>query len=361
MFKLYLLPFLIAFLIAFLLTPVVRLISLKMGWLDKPDWRKINKCPMPLAGGMAIYAGFVIALLFLIHTGPSALNRDKLWGLLGSAFIIFLVGIADDIQELTPRRKLFYQTVVAIIAYLSGYAIIRITGPLGGHFNVPVLISIGLTVFWIVGFTNAVNLLDGLDGLAAGIVVIISGSLFFTAMRQDNPNTIVAILSVCLAGSSLGFLPNNFYPAKIFMGDTGSMFLGFVISLISIEGTYKGSTFVTFFVPVIAMGVPVIDTGLSILRRLVKGNGIFKPDREHIHHKLLLQEGSQRKAVVKLYLLTLFFGFVAIGLSGMRGVWAFWGIILTVVATLRMLINLGFLDFGKEMLSGSGQEILIKK
>ncbi len=336
--------FLIALGLSFMLTPLVRRLSLAAGWLNKPSPRKVNSKPIPLAGGLAIYCGFVIAVLILfIFKKPFAHDSYKIFGLLVSSFVILLVGIADDIEGLIPRRKLFYQIVAAEIAYLSGFSIIKVGTPIGGAFNVPFLISMGLTVFWIVGFTNAINLLDGLDGLATGVVAIISASLFFSGIKENMP--LVDILSVALAGSALGFLPYNFYPAKIFLGDTGSMFLGFVISLISIQGAYKGAAFLSFFVPVIAMGVPAIDTGLAILRRLIKGKGVFKPDKEHIHHKILSQEGSQRNAVLKLYFLTICFGMIAVGLSGMKGAWAFFGIVLIVIATLRWIFNFGLADF----------------
>ncbi|MFA5156290.1 MAG: MraY family glycosyltransferase [Candidatus Omnitrophota bacterium] len=345
-FKPYIPVLLLASGVTFLLTPLVRLLSLKMGWMDYPDARRVNRKPMPRAGGIAIYVGFVVSLLFFAANAGISFHQVKFWGLLGSSFIIFLVGVADDTKGLSARRKLFYQLSAAMIASLAGFNIIRVSNPFGGHFDAPTLLGIGLTLFWIVGFTNAINLLDGLDGLAAGVGAIISGSLFFAAVKAGNP--IVAVLSIALCGSALGFLPHNFYPAKIFMGDTGSMFLGFVISLISIEGAQKGATFVTFFVPIIAMGVPAIDTGIAILRRMIKGNKLFQPDKEHIHHQLLFQEGSQREAVVKLYFLTLCFGLIAIGLSGMQGIWAFIALIVTAIVTLRAVTNLGFLDFTKK-------------
>lgn len=339
----------IAALATFLLTPLVRRLCLKMGWLDNPDWRKVNRTPMPRVGGIAIFLGFLAALVYLfIFCCPAALataGKGKVAGLVACSFIIALVGFADDTIGLTPRRKLFYQVCAALLASLFGYSIVRVTNPFGGHFDAPAVLGIALTVVWIVGFTNAINLLDGLDGLAAGVAAIIAGSLFFGAVKGDN--RLIAMLAIALAGSALGFLPHNFYPAKIFMGDTGSMFLGFAIALISIEGAHKGATFVTFFVPVVAMGVPVIDTALAILRRLVLGRKVFAPDKEHIHHQLLFQEGSQREAVIKLYFLTLCFGLIAIGLSGMQGIWAFIAIIITALVTLRAVTNLGFLDFSK--------------
>jgi len=343
MYKYYITTFIIAACASFLLTPLVRRISLRRGWLDRPNWRKINKKPMPLLGGLALYIGFAVSLLFVIFKEPFRQNSDKFFGFLASSFIIVLIGIADDTKGLTPRRKLFYQIAASAMAVICGYAILKISNPLGGYFHAPILIAFGLSIFWMVGFTNAVNLMDGLDGLAAGVSSIIAVTLFFASLKINNSTT--ALLSVALAGSSLGFLRHNFYPAKIFMGDTGSMFLGFALALISIEGAYKGVTFITVLIPIIAMAVPFVDTALAILRRLLNGNSVFKADKEHIHHKLLIREGTQRKAVLTLYFLTISFGLIAIALSGMKGVWAFFAILITAILTLRWIINAGLVDF----------------
>jgi len=344
--KYYLIAFILAGGVSFILTPLVRQLSLKMGWLDEPNWRKINKKPIPRMGGIAICLGFAISLAVLASKEPFAHDRYRLLGLLGSALVIFLVGVEDDIRGLSARRKLFYQIIAALVACLFGYLIEKISFPFGGPLNLPFIVSLGITVFWIVGFTNAINLLDGLDGLASGVVAIIAASLCFASIKNSNP--FAAILSLAIAGSALGFLRYNFYPAKIFMGDSGSMFLGFVLALISIEGAHKGATLIAMSIPVIAMGVPVVDTGLSILRRLVNGNGVFKPDKEHVHHKLLYREGSQKKAVITLYFLTASFGAIAMALSGMSGIWALFALIITALLTLRWAINSGLFDFIEE-------------
>jgi len=340
---LYILTFGMTLFLSLMLTPIIRDVSIEMKWVDKPNQRKVNVRPVPLLGGIAIYAAFAIPLLILLPAGKFVYDINKLYGLLGGSFVIFMAGIHDDIKGLTPRRKLFYQITASMIAYVSGYTINLIRNPFGEPLQFPFLISIAVTTFWIVGFTNAVNLLDGLDGLAAGISAIVAGSLFFFALAVGN--ALMALLSVALIGSTLGFLRYNFYPAKIFMGDSGSMFLGYVLSLIAIEGSYKGATFVTVLLPVIAMAVPVLDTGLAIVRRLASGKGIFKADKEHIHHKLLLKEGSQKRAVLTLYSLTICFGLIAIGLSGIKGVWAHAGMAVTAVLTVRWVINHGLLDF----------------
>ncbi len=343
MFVNYLIIFLIAAGVSLALTPLVKRLSIKMGWLDKPNWRKLNKKPMPLLGGVAIYLGFLVSILLFIHKEPFVSDIHRLLGVLGSSLIIVLAGIADDIKGLSALKKLFYQITAATIISLCGFTIMKVSSPLGGSFYLPEIVGTALTVFWIVAFINAVNLLDGLDGLSSGVVAIISGSLFFTAIKTNNP--VAAILSIAICGSTLGFLPHNFYPAKIFMGDCGSMFLGFILSLISIEGAYKGATFTAVIVPVIAMAIPFIDTGLAIIRRILSGSGIMKADKEHIHHHLLFREGSQKKAVLTLYGLTLSFGLIAVALSQMKGIWAFSAILITILLTLRWLKNSKLLDF----------------
>ncbi|MBN2119852.1 MAG: undecaprenyl/decaprenyl-phosphate alpha-N-acetylglucosaminyl 1-phosphate transferase [Candidatus Omnitrophica bacterium] len=339
----YLITFLVALLASFTLTPFVRQLSIKNKWLDKPGQRKMNKKPVPTAGGIAIYLGFVLAIAFFMFKKTFAGDLNKFVGFLGGGLIIVLSGIQDDIKGLTPRRKLFYQIMAASIASIFGYVIFKVSGPFGGAFHLTELLSMVITIFWIVGITNAVNLLDGLDGLASGVVAIIAVTLFFAALKSASP--VVALLSIAVVGSSLGFLPHNFYPARIFMGDTGSMFLGFGLALISIEGAHKGSTLITLFIPIIAMGVPVVDTFLSILRRLVKGNGVFRADKEHIHHKLVFLNGSQRDAVLRLYFLTACFGLIAVSFTGMRGIWSLFALIATAILTLRWVVNHGFLDF----------------
>jgi UDP-GlcNAc:undecaprenyl-phosphate GlcNAc-1-phosphate transferase len=339
----FIITFVVAFGVAFAVTPIVRIISLQMGWLDKPNWRKIQRKPMPLLGGAAIFAGFILAILLVRLRGPIFGDLYRFWGVVICSFLIVLVGIQDDIRGLSARRKLFYQIAIAMTAYVFGFSIITISHPLGGSVQAPVWVSMFFTIFWIVGFINAVNLLDGMDGLAAGVVAIISASLFFFGVRGGN--YAVAILALALGASALGFLPHNFHPAKIFMGDTGSMLLGFILAIISIEGAYKAQTFVTMVVPLVAMALPFIDTGLSIIRRLIRKKKIFEADKEHVHHKLMGQGGSQKEAVMTLYFLTLCFGLIAVGLSRMRGYWALGAIVITALLTIRWALNFRLLDF----------------
>ncbi len=346
MHKNYLLAFLTAGGISWGLTPLIRRLSLKMHWLDKPNWRKMNKKPMPLLGGLAIYLGFLISLFLFIHQEPFNQEATRFTGIIIGSLIIVLAGAIDDLKGLTAVVKLLFQIAAAVTVYIFGFTIIKISTPFGGAWHIPEIVGMGLTVFWIVGFINAVNLLDGLDGLASGVVAIISGCLFFTAIKTDSP--VAAILSVAICGSALGFLPHNFYPAKVFMGDSGSMLLGFILAIISMRVTYKGATFTALLIPVIAMAIPFLDTSLAIIRRVLSGKGIMKADKEHIHHRLLFREGSQKKAVLTLYWLTLSFGLISVALSGMKGIWAYSAIFVTVLLTLRWLKNSKLLEFERE-------------
>ncbi|MFA4932993.1 MAG: MraY family glycosyltransferase [Candidatus Omnitrophota bacterium] len=342
----YLIAFSIAGGTSLILTPLIRRLSLKMGWLDRPNWRKINKRPMPILGGVAIFLGFLFTILFFAFRQPFAKDAYRLFGVLLGSLIIVFAGVVDDIKGITALKKLFFQIAAAVTVCLFGFTIIKVSGPLGGSFHLPEIGSFALTVFWIVGFTNAVNLLDGLDGLSSGVVAIISACLFFAAFKIQSP--VMALLAIAICGSALGFLPYNFYPAKIFMGDSGSLLLGFILSIIAIQGAYKGATFISVLVPVIAMAIPVIDTALAIIRRALAGKGIMKADKDHIHHRLLIREGSQKKAVLTLYGLTLSFGLIAVALSGMEGIWAGSAILVTVLLTLRWLKNSKLLDFERE-------------
>jgi UDP-GlcNAc:undecaprenyl-phosphate GlcNAc-1-phosphate transferase len=191
--------------------------------------------------------------------------------------------------------------------------------------------------------TNAINLLDGLDGLAAGVSAIASFFMFLSAVDQHN--YIIAFLSFALCGACIGFLPFNFYPARIFMGNPGSMFLGFILAAISIRSFQKSTTAITLFIPVIALGVPIIDTTLAIVRRLAKKKRIFQADKEHIHHKILFREESQRRAVLSLYFLSACFGMIALSFRGIKGVYAIVALIVVILVTFKWMKDSGFLEF----------------
>lgn len=315
---LYILAFCLAFIISLLVTPLSRKFAYFVGAIDKPKDRSMHTKPMPLAGGTAIVAGFTGAVIIFV---PLLGNFDlqQFVGLLGGGFIIMVVGLLDDIYDLKPHVKFFFQVLAALIVVYSGITIEFITWPweIGGQIEFGHLSGI-ITVLWIVGITNAVNFLDGLDGLAAGISSIASLSLMFIALLNSAKiglGPMPVLLTATLAGSCLGFLPHNFNPAKIFMGDTGSTFLGFALAVISIQSLLKSYTAVTLVIPVFILGLPIFDTAFAITRRLLTNKPFYEADRGHLHHRLVDKGISHRRAVIVLYFVSGGFGIAGVLLA----------------------------------------------
>lgn len=289
--------FIAAGLITFAATPAVSSLSTKLGAVDVPkDGRRMHTKPIPRMGGLAIFYGFIVAVMCFMHISI------PVRGILIGAIIITTLGIIDDMSSLPALFKLLVQLLAAFIVVKHGIIVNIITNPftkgyieLGGW-------STAITMLWIVGITNAINLLDGLDGLAVGITNIISITLLVISIIMGN--SVTALLAVCLAGSGFGFLPYNFNPAKIFMGDTGSTFLGFVLACISVMGLFKIYAVISFAVPFLLLGLPIFDTSFAIIRRLVKGQSPMSPDRGHLHHRLIDYGFSHRNAVLILYALS---------------------------------------------------------
>ncbi|MCP4649464.1 MAG: undecaprenyl/decaprenyl-phosphate alpha-N-acetylglucosaminyl 1-phosphate transferase [PVC group bacterium] len=336
--------FLGAFLTSFVMTAVVRKIALKKRYLDKPSKRKVHTRQIPTLGGIALWFGFNLGMLlaFLFIPALKETFLLRFFWMSSAVFIIVMTGIYDDLHDLSAQIKLIIQILVAVILVTAGFEIDIITKPLGGSLPLGVL-SLFISVLWIVGMINAINLLDGLDGLAAGVSGIAVIFLFISGVQLDI--TFVSVLSLCLIGAIAGFLPYNFYPAKIFMGNTGSMFLGVMLAMIAIASFQKRAAVFTLFIPVLAMAIPIMDTFLSIVRRILKKKPIFKADKEHIHHKLLVAEGSQRRVVFSLYFLTTCYGLIALSFSQLNGGYAVLGLILVVLVTIKWLKSWGFLDF----------------
>lgn len=299
--------FLLSLLISLLLTPPIKRFAQLMGSLDYPSPRRINEEPVPNMGGLAIYLAFLLSLLFFLEI------TKPLLGLLLGSTLILLVGLLDDMRGLSPKGKLLGQLIGAFIAVLYGVRIDFITNPLGGFIYTGNL-AIPFSMLWIVGITNTINLIDGLDGLASGVGSIASLTLFAVALKEGQPT--IAILAITLSGSSFGFLPYNFHPAKIFMGDTGAMFLGYVLACISILGALKTTAAVTLAIPVLALGVPIFDTVFAIVRRHQNGQPIFQGDQGHLHHRLLDLGLSQKKAVLVIYSISILLGMMAFGING---------------------------------------------
>lgn len=310
---LYLLTFFIALLATIAFTPMVISIASQLGIVDNPNERKVHKMPTPRIGGVALYLGLFTALIFILIFSNVTKTHIKImpvFGLLISSTIIFLMGLVDDIRGLRAWTKLGWQLAASVIIILFGVEINFISNPFNGILILGSFIAIPLTLAWLAGITNAMNLIDGLDGLAAGVTAISAGTLFFVAMRTHEVSA--ALILLALSGAALGFLKYNFFPAKIFLGDCGSYFLGFVLAAASIMGVFKTTLVVALIVPVLILGVPIFDTLFAIGRRVSKGTSPFTADDRHIHHMLLRAGFSQREAVLSIYIACFILSIVAI-------------------------------------------------
>lgn len=323
----YLISIVLAFIVAFSVTPVVKKIAFGMGAVDIPkDERRMHDRPIALFGGAAIVTGFLVSIFYNVAS-PSSIfapgqplwNRE-LWGLLAGIAIIVAMGVIDDIKHIRARIKLMFQLLAAFAAvFISGATIDVITNPFSrnGFSVLPPYISYPITILWIVGITNAINLIDGLDGLAAGVSSISSLSLFFVSILSVGlpPDPYTSIVTASLAGAALGFLPFNFNPAKIFMGETGSAFLGFTLGVISIQGTLKSYTVISIAIPLLVLGLPLFDTAFAILRRVLSGKPVMSADRGHLHHRLIDMGLSQKQSVLVMYIASAALGLCAIVLA----------------------------------------------
>ena len=303
-----LLTLLVAFVVAFGTTPIVKAFAQKVGAMDNPgEARRIHTHPIPRMGGMAIFLGFLIAVVLFAEISK------PVQGILIGCIIIVATGVLDDIISLRWWVKLSAQLVAAIVAVAHGVMIEGIMNPNVFAANNTLLIgylSIPVTIIWIVGVTNAVNLIDGLDGLACGVSAISSVTMLTVALMVAEPN--IALLLAALTGGCLGFIPYNLNPAKIFMGDTGALLLGYVLSTVSIIGLFKFYAVMTFLVPVMALALPLFDTIFAIIRRVLKGQSPMAPDRGHLHHRLIDHGLSQKQAVAVLYSISAMMGLTAV-------------------------------------------------
>ena len=343
--------FLLAFIVAFMATPYTIKIAHKVGAVDIPkDKRRMHKKEMPKFGGPAVILGFLVSVIYLIIVMSiegtiDLFNSDaygmKLLGLFLGIVVLSIVCIIDDIKTIRPIVKLLGQLLAAIVAVSFGIRIDDINLP-----NISVelgeIVQVLLTIIWIVGITNAINLIDGLDGLSSGITAISSISLLIIFILNGSP-TIAVVLITALTGALVGFLPFNFAPAKTFIGDTGSNFLGFATSIIAILGVAKTYTAVVIVLPIIVLGLPIFDTVWAIIRRLIKGKSIravFKADKGHLHHRIVKLGFSQKQAVLILYGISASFGLFAIILFD-SGIWKAISFLLMVIVA----IALGYKNF----------------
>ncbi len=338
-------PFVVAGVVSVAATPLVGRLARRIGVVDRPNERKVNQREgIPLLGGLAVAVGLVAGLMAAWATGHPALAAPggQLTGLLLGGLLLLALGFWDDKFALSAWGKLPFQIGAAAIAIRCGYRIETFADPISGtvwYFEEPLVWLV--TGLWIVGITNAINLMDGLDGLATGLSAIIVATLTFICFRANEPFGVV--LGLAFGGALLGFLPYNFAPARIFLGDTGALFIGFALSLMALEG-YRRLALLTFVVPLLALAVPLLDTSLSVLRRVRRRTSILKPDRLHMHHRLLESQGSQQAAVLSIYFLTACFCVIAVSFTRLQGVSAFLFLAIVVFLTLRLLRNLGFFE-----------------
>lgn len=297
----------LCFIVAVLITPAVKWLAFRIGATDKPNQRKVHQKIMPRLGGLAIFISFIIGYFVLKPASPYAT------AIVIGATIIVLTGVLDDIYELPPKWKLLGQIVAAVVVVYGGIRVDFINLPFGGHLQFG-LLSIPITMLWIIGITNAINLIDGLDGLAAGVSSIALVTIAGMAATMGNTYAFVFAMSLLLLGSTLGFLLYNFHPAKIFMGDTGALFLGYMISVLSLLG-FKNVTVFSLIIPILILGVPISDTLFAIVRRIVNKQPLSAPDKSHLHHCLLRLGYSHRQTVLIIYGMAAMFGLAAVLLS----------------------------------------------
>ena len=338
--------FLLAFITAYVITPYTIRLAKKVGAVDIPNDRRVNKKPMSRLGGLAVIAGFLVSGIYLIVTMYIEKNINftadglskKLLGFLLGIIVLGITCFIDDVKNIKPLAKLAGQTLAAILVVSSGVLIDNFTIPFKENSVIlNEVFSYILTIGWIIGITNAINLIDGLDGLSSGITLIACISLLIIFALNESP-LIAIILITALAGAIVGFLPYNFNPAKTFIGDVGSNFMGFAIAVISILGVAKTYTAVVIIAPIMVLALPIFDTLWAIIRRIIKTKsikGVFKADKGHLHHRLMARGYTQKQAVLILYGLTATFGMTAIILLD-SGIWKAISFALLVIAIVAM-------------------------
>ncbi|WP_433944348.1 glycosyltransferase family 4 protein [Paenibacillus sp. SN-8-1] len=351
MLMIYIIGFIVSLVLALGLTPLVKKFAIKVGVVDVPNARKVHTRVMPRLGGLGIYLSFVIGLVALLPFIPesyiSSRDLDFVGAFLVGGTMIVLLGALDDRFDLSAKLKLLVQIATACVVVFGFDIKIEFANiPFHTYSSVETWMSIPFTILWIVGVTNAINLIDGLDGLAAGVSAIAIGTIAVMAFIMGNE--ITAVLCLLLLGSILGFLYFNFHPAKIFMGDSGSLFLGFSLALLSLLG-FKQVAIVSFLTPLILIGVPLSDTMFAIVRRWMQKKPIFSPDKGHLHHCLRELGFSHRQTVLIIYGIAAFFGVLAIIQSSAALYSANW------VTFVVICIMVFFLQIGAEVIGLIGK------
>ena len=338
----YWLSFGIALLVALAATPFVRRLAFRVNAVDRPGIRSergIHNKPVARLGGVAIFLGFALSVAF-----TSGLSRQNL-GLLAGALVLIIVGAIDDVRPLKPAPKLLAQVVAALCLVAAGGRIDWVTNPFGGMFSLG-WVGIPLTVLWVVALANFVNFIDGVDGVAAGACTISAFTLFFVSLQDGQ--AFAGLLTAALAGGTLGFLPYNFNPATIFMGDSGSMFLGYALASVSVVGTLKSAAAVGLFIPMLALGLPILDSLFAIFRRFFSSKPIMVADRDHLHHRLLDRGFSQKKVALVAYAISGFFGVSAIAVRDMDKRHGLVTIIVALAVVMGGALRMGLLSVKHE-------------
>jgi len=308
----YILPFDFAFLTVLILVPILSRVAFKLNFVDLPNFRKTHKRPVPLLGGLAIYLGYMITMFLCVDD-----SRLKTAIIISSTLIVS-IGLIDDYyktkkKDFSSLPKLIIQIIVAVILYSFGIKITGISTIFGGgmiFFSAE--ISLVVTLIWVVSLMNMINFLDGADGLAGGIAIISSMTLFLISYVKGLD--VISLLSIILMGTTIGFLLYNFYPARIYMGDTGSVFLGLMLAIISIEGALKSATLLSILMVIFVFGVPIFDTIIVFFNRWKNHKPLYTADRTHAHHRLLNKGYSIKQAVGLIYIVSLIFSIVSIGI-----------------------------------------------
>ncbi len=370
----YTITFSAALFLSLLLTPLIRKEALRISAVDTPNHRKVHDVQIPRLGGLAVFVSFMVVFYIAVWLGYGELGKVGfssrfLRGFALAATIIIFLGVMDDLRTLRPLFKLVLQMLAASIMIACGMVIEIIDVPFIKEGVNLGFLAIPFTLFWIVGITNAINLIDGLDGLAAGVTFIALMTLFLISISQGKVET--ALFSVILAGSIVGFLRYNFNPAQIFLGDSGSLFLGFSLANFSVVGAMKSSTAVALLIPIIALGFPIMDTILAMLRRSARalrdGKGpiaslkeIGTADREHVHHKLIDLGYTHRRTVVILYGLCLVFGLFAFSLTAYRDQVTATILFFVALIVFVMARVLGYIEF-RGLKEGNFIELYLSK
>ena len=339
----YLTLFAIALSSSLVLTPLLRRAAQRLGWVDTPlDARRVHTLPVPRVGGVAVFCSVALALAALplvdnLVTDLVGQSRREAVAVLLSSTLVFAFGVYDDLVGGTKAKwKFLAQGLAALVLFALGVRIQAVTVPLVGSFEIPLVLSLLFTIVWVVGISNAFNLIDGLDGLATGAALF--ASLVMAAVSLVNGRPLVTVISLALVGALTGFLRYNFNPASIFLGDSGALFTGFLLAALSVTGTQKASTAVAVAIPLMAFALPVIDTGFAIARRFISGQPLFEGDREHIHHKLLELGWSQRRVAFALYGVCALFALVAMLFTSDGGGGKLTGLLLLVTGAVIVLV-----------------------